>query len=464
MNTLVCGFYQPFINASIKYLVDNKVITLKKWIVAEGYENLGLDQKLFFQWEDLMDRQDIYKNLESCPADIYEKLYPYFPMFHVHLVRESYFESLTYYECQVFTTLFLNFFYTLIKKEKIELILFGDVPHGAYNFIIYCLARALGIKILFVEQSFEFKTFFIYSSLEEIGRFSNLNIRQNSIPDVKIEEKFEKDLFYMKMPTSRDKLQKKAVLFIHPGLWCKNRFQMLREKRKRYKTIHEYLTYKDLRTVSRLYQEKEYKHNKKIFFSKAADFAQKFVYFPLHLQPEMTTDTLGGVYYDQLLAIEHLSQMLPQDWKIYVKENPKQTEYMRGRAFFIRLGAIDKVVGVKSDTNTYDLIRHSQFVATITGTAGWEAISGGKSVLVFAYAWYRYLPGVTIYHPGVTYRDVLSNIFSHEELEAALNKLRKGLYTGIVNEDYCLSQIASYNKIKNCLMVGQALASRITTL
>lgn len=34
------------------------------------------------------------------------------------------------------------------------------------------------------------------------------------------------------------------------------------------------------------------------------DFNKKYVYFPLHLQPEMTTDAIGGIYRDQILAIE----------------------------------------------------------------------------------------------------------------------------------------------------------------
>ena len=121
----------------------------------------------------------------------------------------------------------------------------------------------------------------------------------------------------------------------------------------------------------------------------------------------MSTSTLGGNYSDQLLAIEHLSSILPDDSWIYVKENPKQTGAMRGPKFFDRLDRIPNLEFLPSYANTHDLIDNSDFVATVTGTVGWEAIRKGKNVLVFGMPWYRNLPGAIQFHQGITYGMIL---------------------------------------------------------
>ena len=51
---------------------------------------------------------------------------------------------------------------------------------------------------------------------------------------------------------------------------------------------------------------------------------QPFVYVPLHLQPERSTNPLGGVFDEQYLMVGMISSELPSGWRIYVKEHPSQ--------------------------------------------------------------------------------------------------------------------------------------------
>ena len=149
----------------------------------------------------------------------------------------------------------------------------------------------------------------------------------------------------------------------------------------------------------------------------------------------MTTSILGGIYSDQLLAIERLAKIIPEDWSIYVKENPKQTSYMRGKFFFKRLNLISKAILVSNNVNTYDLIEKCQFVATISGTAGWEAISGGKNVLVFGKAWYGDFPGVFKYDEKIKITDIIKFKIDHKKLEENFENLIKKTAKGVFNYD-----------------------------
>jgi hypothetical protein len=185
--------------------------------------------------------------------------------------------------------------------------------------------------------------------------------------------------------------------------------------------------YKRFRTYEKMYTR---------YANTAVNFSEPYVYFPLHLQPELTTSTLGDKYADQLLAIEHLSKLLPPGWFIYLKENPIQTEFMRGRFFWERIKILPNVKFVPIETNTHQLIQHSQFVATITGTAGWEAITGGKNVLVFGRPWYLTLPGVFRYQDGVSLDTLVNQPIDHAKLEEAFSRLCQKMGGGMVSEDY----------------------------
>ena len=67
---------------------------------------------------------------------------------------------------------------------------------------------------------------------------------------------------------------------------------------------------------------------------------------------------------------------------------------MRDPSFFKRLFAIPAVRYLPIEVPTLELIAKSRAVATVTGTAGWEALQMGKPVLCFGFAWYRAFPGV----------------------------------------------------------------------
>ena len=142
--------------------------------------------------------------------------------------------------------------------------------------------------------------------------------------------------------------------------------------------------------------EREYK-----MLEQPPDFDAKFIYVPLAFQPEQTTCPRGDVFDDQMLMLDILASSLPPGWFLYVKEHASQwypqsveSHQYRYRGFYERIAKLPGARLIPAGTSTFELISHAVAVATVTGTAGWEALLRRKPVLLFGYIWYMYCAGV----------------------------------------------------------------------
>jgi hypothetical protein len=151
---------------------------------------------------------------------------------------------------------------------------------------------------------------------------------------------------------------------------------------------------------------------------------RNYVYFPLQLQPERTSNPMGGVFSDQLLALDILAHALPEGWEIYVKEHPRQiggTDVIkfrlgRSKLFYEKLTSChSKKIRLISPAEPSDkLLEGSRCVATITGTSGWEAVQKGIPAIVFGFPWYLHCPGVYTVDSVESCASVLNGIASRK--------------------------------------------------
>ena len=345
---------------------------------------------------------------------------------------------------------YLDYFYILsdmlaqqIKDEEITHALFFNVPHLVCDTVLYDICKCLGIKTVVLTQSIFPGKYFSMESVEDFGFFDAKN---SKAAPMLIDQKENLDLFYMKnigqAPEKSGKLSfkgwmnilaymllKKPSMFLSPFQF----FKMLKRVRKIY---GGFPAWRD--PFSKFFHENEMAYFEHLmeFENQQIDIEQKFIYFPLQLQPEMTTSSLGGKYRDQLLAIEELSRILPDDIKIYVKENPKQGAYSRGPLFFHRLNRIPNVVCMPSFANTNTLIAHCEAVATITGTVGWEAVRKGKKAIVFGSTWYSSFPGVFRWSSALNYSTVENSTLEHAELEKVFGALLDACHDGVIERHY----------------------------
>lgn len=348
------------------------------------------------------------------------------------------YNSASFHELSGRIRIYFDYFMHILPAEDIKLVIFWNTPHMGWSNILYEVAVYYDIKTLILDQSKFPNRFFHYTDYYDYGHF-NTSKTLDKLKTVAIERKAEKDWFYMKKNYGR----KTRVTFkklITPEKYA-TRLSRFIEKNDVLRLVKE-LCIRRSRSQAffRYYTERDYKKAYKKMASDTCDLSQKFVYFPLHNQPERATSIWGGQYLDQALALERLSRLIPENWFIYVKESPKQKGAYRDRIFYARLRQIPNLIYLSDKANTYDLIKNAQFVSTIVGTVAWEAITGGKNVLCFGWGrWYKTFPGVYDYHPDMDISPLVNQPVDHELLEKRLAWLLNKCGTGIIYEPYAPS-------------------------
>lgn len=125
------------------------------------------------------------------------------------------------------------------------------------------------------------------------------------------------------------------------------------------------------------------------------DLSVPFVYFPLHYQPEASTVPMGGSYADQVLVARLMNDALPEGTLLYIKEHPRASGWLtRSPAFYEEFLQLRKIRFIKKEVDTFALRERCQAVATVTGSAGFEALFRGKPVFLFGHRFFQYAKGV----------------------------------------------------------------------
>lgn len=326
----------------------------------------------------------------------------------------------------------LGYWYGVLNKFKPEAIIFSTVPHPTYSYLIFELARMLKIKILIFEHITDIGRTLWYNNFWEgsqalLGELAANKAKKFAFNDLSEDLRLYLKYYandnndatpkYFRDALKKDNLKNKIILMARIIVKSAADFTIL-------KKVFLYL-----KKILANNIQKEYRR----FYNSRPDLSKKFIYVPLHLQPECNTSPLGGVFVNQILMIKILSASLPKGWLIYVKEHPAQwmnfgLNYIDYRypGYYRQIAKIKNVQLVPVKTNSFSLIKQSQTVATVTGTAGWEAILRHKPALVFGCAWYNDSPGVFKVNSVESCRSAIKEIESGYQLDnqSAINYLK----------------------------------------
>ena len=126
------------------------------------------------------------------------------------------------------------------------------------------------------------------------------------------------------------------------------------------------------------------------------DVSKKYVFYALHFDPEASIMARAR-FSNQLSVIKQLSQSLPEDWVLYVKEHPNQFNFdrpgwwfyltsihkYRTKEFYKQILKFNNVQFLKFSTKSQDIIKSAEAISTINGSISSEAIAFNKSLILF---------------------------------------------------------------------------------
>jgi len=147
------------------------------------------------------------------------------------------------------------------------------------------------------------------------------------------------------------------------------------------------------------------------------DWDEDFAFFPLHVEPEISTMLHAPYFTDQSWLIRQIAKSLPVSFRLYVKEHPGMVGF-RTRRFYRELKKMPNVKLIHPSIKSFKVLENVKLVTTITGSTGWEACLFKKPVITFGDVFYNSLPQVkhcrTIEDLPNMVKDCLEN-FHHNE-------------------------------------------------
>lgn len=120
----------------------------------------------------------------------------------------------------------------------------------------------------------------------------------------------------------------------------------------------------------------------------------KLVFFPLHLEPEASILYCAYLFSDQDAVIKYILKCLPENYVLVVKEHPNQPGALLDKRFWSIRRDHPNLFLIRGEISSSPLIQKCDLIITLGGSAGFEGLVLGKSVINFGKTYYDSYNGV----------------------------------------------------------------------
>ena len=421
-------------NVNIKF---ENIITYSKLLKHDGIQQIGA-QDIYNQEDKLL--QDVESCLSGEEIDFYQKNCYY--EFSSQLDRLSLI-SKPIKEYQDLFYFSLNYYKNILIKKNITHIIFQTTPHLAIDYLLFHVAKKNNIKTIIFFRTFYEDTILIAEDYR--NKFFQPHINKDHLSNKNFEEKIVSAWTKVGKKINNNSLNKRLLTKLGSLFWifANNLRNILNNKLQSPSII--FLNKKiNIFQFSTLFIKNFFRTValKKMYKKISGTFDYQkinYIYFALHNQPEKTTQPEGQSFDSQLNAIRYLSEIVPSDWKILIKEHPKQLNPFSGDLRQIhtrtikdykRLLKIKNCSFIALDEKIETLIKSSKLNATITGTVAWESLLHNKPSLSFANTWHSSCKASPIiFHDKEQARTQVQELckMSEKEVSEEVNNFEKNI-------------------------------------
>lgn len=213
---------------------------------------------------------------------------------------------------------------------------------------------------------------YAYASKEPLGDSREVPSEADCLVMAEAIRKREKIPDYMIPPSGRDPERTHPLprslldrLIILRGYWQGERFNTPAPWRK-------WLLDRQVRQRLAVWQQ--------IVSAKAAPKGQRFVLYPLQMQPEANLDVWGQQFRDQAKLVRDIADNLPDGWHLLVKANPK-SKYELSADLISLLQQHPRVSPIALSEPMAKVLDQVDLVCTVTGTVAVECVLSWKPVI-----------------------------------------------------------------------------------
>lgn len=180
---------------------------------------------------------------------------------------------------------------------------------------------------------------------------------------------------------------------------------------------------------------------------------EKYLFYPLQVQPERSTLILAPFYCDQIALIENISKSMPLGYRLYVKDHPISLG-RRPLSEYKRLKQLYNVRLIDTSVPSFGLVKNAAMVISISNTIGIEAIMAEKPLLIFGEPFYKEYD-LTTYVDQIKdlpklIRQTLDQFTPNRELLLKyITALHAGSYKGTRRQPDAVPYVNSWENINN---------------